>query len=368
MLNNTTSYEYIQRKKMLDFLLWTVMGACIILGIDNLMFQTWVSVFSLFGMALICIPLLLLNTRGKTFISATFLSVLVLVVITLNLYDGDGILDSGILAYPIFILIGTLFFGKRAAISFTLAALGSIAMIAYLEIHGQVHPTINSTKYEDLIPISILFIIAAAAIWVIVGNLEKNLDHIKKSDMELRDTYELTLEAWAKILEIHNKETEGHSRRVVELSIRLAQALGCTEEQIVNLRRGALVHDIGKLALPDEILLKPGRLDENEIKIIQKHPGYAKEVLKDIPFLHPAVDVAFSHHERWDGKGYPEGKKGDEIPFLARIFTVVDQWDALRADRVYRPAWSREKSISYLKENVGMIYDPKVVDAFLQII
>ena len=198
--------------------------------------------------------------------------------------------------------------------------------------------------------------------------MEKNLERVKESEAELRANYDLTLGAWAKVLEYRDKETEGHSRRLVELSTRLAQALGMSEEEIVHLRRGALVHDIGKLAIPDDILLKPGALEDDERKILQQHPFYAKQMLTDVSFLQPCIDVAYSHHERWDGHGYPEGLKGEEIPIKARLFAVVDQWDALSSDRPYRKAWSRDDVIAYLQENSGKIYDPQIVEVFLSLI
>jgi putative nucleotidyltransferase with HDIG domain len=169
-------------------------------------------------------------------------------------------------------------------------------------------------------------------------------------------------------LEYRDKETEGHSRRLVELSTRLANALGLTAEQIGHLRRGALLHDIGKLAIPDEILLKPGELNDPERRMMEQHPVYAKQMLAQVDFLQPCIDVAYSHHERWDGLGYPEGLKGTEIPLSARIFAVVDQWDALTSDRPYRKAWTREKVIAYFRENAGKIYDPEIINVFLTMI
>jgi len=144
--------------------------------------------------------------------------------------------------------------------------------------------------------------------------------------------------------------------------------MGFGDEEIGHLQRGALLHDIGKMAIPDEILLKPGKLNDAERKLMQQHPVYAKQMLSQIGFLQSSLDVAYSHHEHWDGHGYPEGLKGEEIPLSARLFTVVDQWDALTSDRPYRKAWKREKVIAYLQENSGKIYDPKIVDVFLSII
>ena len=155
---------------------------------------------------------------------------------------------------------------------------------------------------------------------------------------------------------------------MVDLSARLAQTLGLSEEEIGHLRRGAMLHDIGKMAIPDEILLKPGALNDAERRMMEKHPVYAKQMLSQVDFLQPCVEVAYSHHERWDGLGYPEGLKGEEIPLSARIFAVVDQWDALTSDRPYRKAWTRELVIAYLRENAGKIYDPEIVDVFLRII
>jgi putative nucleotidyltransferase with HDIG domain len=368
MSNNLSLYEKNQRVRTLSAILWIVLIASIALGLLDIQFRTWDSVIALFGLALICLPLLWLNAKGQLTLSALLLSFIVLMVINLNLFDGDGIRDSGILAYPIFIMIGVLFFGKRATPYFSLAAIVSLIVIVYLEMRGYIHPTIGATKFDILLPIMILLLVAAAFIWVVVGNIEKYVSRVEESEAELRKTYDLTLGAWAKVLEYRDKETEGHSRRLVELSARLAQALGLPTEEIDQLRRGALLHDIGKLAIPDEILLKPGALNDAERRMMEQHPAYAKQMLAQVPFLQPCVEVAYNHHERWDGLGYPQGLKGEAIPLTARIFAVVDQWDALTSDRPYRKAWTRENVIAYLHENAGKIYDPEVVDIFLTII
>jgi hypothetical protein len=368
MSDNLALYEKNQRVRTLSAIIWIVLVASIALGVLNIQYRTWDSVTALFGLALFCLPLLWLNSKGRLIPSALFLSALVLIVINLNLFDGDGIRDSGILAYPIFIMIGVLFFGKRAAPYFSLAAIVSLVLIVSLEIRGYIHPTIGPTRFDVLLPMIILLLAAAAFIWVVVETLEKHLERVKDSESELRKTYDLTLGAWAKVLEYRDKETEGHSRRLVELSTRLGQALGLSTEEIDHLRRGALLHDIGKLAIPDEILLKPGALNDAERRMMEQHPAYARQMLAQVVFLQPSVDVAYSHHERWDGLGYPQGLKGKEIPLSARIFTVVDQWDALTSDRPYRQAWTREKVIAYFREYAGKIYDPEIVDVFLRTI
>lgn len=368
MSKNPNPYERNQQQRILTVILSVIFAATFILGAINLRFQTWASVITLFGLSIFCIPAFLLNSRGYTTISAAFISVLALAVININVYEGDGIRDFGLLAYPIFITIGALFFGKRAIPVFTLGAAVSVTAMMFLEFSGYVQPAIGQPRTSDLITILILFGLASTIVWVTIGTMENNLRRLKESEAELLATYELTLEAWAKVMELRDSETEGHSRRLVELSTRLARALGVGKEEITHLRRGALLHDIGKLAVPDTILLKPAALDENDRRIIQKHPGLAKDLLAGIPFLQPSISVVYSHHERWDGKGYPQGLRGEDIPLLARIFAVVDSWDALGSDRIYRPAWPREKIMNYLKENAGSIFDPHIVNVFLKII
>ena len=185
---------------------------------------------------------------------------------------------------------------------------------------------------------------------------------------EILSAYEATLEGWIRALDLRDGETQGHSRRVVELSVRLAQDLGVCAEELVHVRRGALLHDVGKMALPDTVLLKAAVLDEEEQALMRRHPEHAWEMLKGIDFLRPALDIPYCHHERWDGTGYPRGLKGEEIPLTARLFAVVDVWDALRYDRAYRAGWPAERVKEYLRESAGTHFDPQVVPAFLRIL
>jgi len=188
---------------------------------------------------------------------------------------------------------------------------------------------------------------------------------LQRANAELMLAYDTTLEGWVRTLDLRDKETEGHTQRVTELTLRLARAMGMAEEQLVHVRRGALLHDIGKMGIPDSILLKPGPLTEEEWAIMRKHPVYARELLAPIAYLRPALPIPYCHHERWDGSGYPQGLKGEEIPLEARIFAVVDVWDALTSDRPYRPAWTPERARDYIREQAGTHFDPQVVSAFL---
>ena len=193
-------------------------------------------------------------------------------------------------------------------------------------------------------------------------------DELKRLTNDLLVAYDSTLQGWSNALELRERETAGHSRRVVNLTLEIARTSGVEGEALTNIERGALLHDIGKMGIPDNILLKPGPLTNDEWIIMRKHPVYAYNLLSNIDYLKPALDIPYSHHEWWDGSGYPQGLAGTEIPLAARIFTVVDIWDALSSDRPYRPAWSKEKISNYIKNLAGTQLDPKIVDVFFKII
>jgi PAS domain S-box-containing protein len=196
--------------------------------------------------------------------------------------------------------------------------------------------------------------------------LTEELDkRVTKRTEELAEAYDTTLEGWAKALEFRDKETEGHSRRVTETTLKLARSLGFSEEELVDIYRGSLLHDIGKMAIPDEILRKAGSLSDAERKIVREHPLIAYELLKHTPYLQKALEIPYCHHEKWDGSGYPRGLKEEEIPLAARIFAIADVWDALSYDRPYNKAWERDKVIEYLKAESGRHFDPKITNLFL---
>jgi putative nucleotidyltransferase with HDIG domain len=200
---------------------------------------------------------------------------------------------------------------------------------------------------------------------------ELNLDlesRVRLRTRELAEAYDTTLEGWAKALELRDKETEGHSRRVTETTVAVARAMGVPEEEVEHIRRGAILHDIGKMGIPDEILRKEGSLTDEEREIVHKHPDTAYELLKQIPFLENALDIPYCHHEKWNGSGYPRGLKGREIPFSARIFAVADVWDALTSNRPYRKAWGKEQVSHYLMNESGKHFDPRVVNIFLSLL
>jgi response regulator RpfG family c-di-GMP phosphodiesterase len=228
-----------------------------------------------------------------------------------------------------------------------------------LEVFSK-HPLEPDEEWQDFLET----LAGQAAIAIDSATMFLELQH---SHLELSLAYEATIEGWARALELRDLETKGHTRRVTEMSVRLGTALGLEGAPLQHLRRGATLHDVGKMAIPDGILLKPGRLSDDELAIMRRHAAMAYDMLQEIPFLRPAAEVPYAHHERWDGKGYPRGLKGLEIPLAARIFAVVDVWDALRSARPYKEPWPDERVREHLRQGAGGHFDPEVVSAFLQL-
>ena len=202
-----------------------------------------------------------------------------------------------------------------------------------------------------------------AAIAIDITQLFENL---QRANMELAVAYEATIEGWSQAMDLRDKETAGHTQRVTGMAVQLGKAMQLSNDEITRMRRGALLHDIGKLGVPDHILFKTEKLTDEEWLIMKKHPEFAYDMLHPIAYLNLSLDIPYSHHEKWDGTGYPQGLKGQQIPLAARIFAIIDVWDALTSDRPYRKAWSKPETLQYLREQSGIYFDPEVVDAFLK--
>ncbi len=211
-----------------------------------------------------------------------------------------------------------------------------------------------------------LEILAGQAAIVIEHN--QLFDDLQIANEELLKAYDATIEGWSQAMDLRDEETEGHTQRVTELTLHLAKTIGLEDEELVHIRRGSLLHDIGKLGVPDAILLKPGILTDEEWEVMKIHPKLARQMLEKVEYLKPAMDIPYCHHERWDGSGYPRGLKGEEIPLAGRIFAIVDVWDALTSDRPYRAAWSKEKTLQHIMEQKGKHFDPQIVDIFVEYI
>lgn len=203
---------------------------------------------------------------------------------------------------------------------------------------------------------------------VLAESFNEMVGNIAQSKKDLLEAYDKTIEGWAMALDLRDHETEGHSRRVMNLAVQLAKKMGIKGKELEHLRRGALLHDIGKIAVPDSILLKAGKLTKKEREQINQHPLHGKEFMEQIEFMKPALDIPYSHHEKWDGSGYPQGLKGKEIPLSARIFAVVDVWDAITTDRPYRKAMDLRKAVEIIRTDSNKHFDSKVVDVFLDLL
>ncbi len=237
-------------------------------------------------------------------------------------------------------------------------------LVAKGQLKGVLEVFLRSPFEPDLEWIDFLDTLAGQAA-IAVDNATMFND-LQRSNMELMLAYDTTLEGWSHALDLRDRDTEGHTQRVTELSMRLAQAMNLGEKELLQMRRGALLHDIGKLGVPDRILHKPGPLSPDEQEIMHCHPVYAYDMLSSIEFLAPAIDIPYCHHEKWDGSGYPRGLKGEQIPLPARIFAIADVWDSIRSDRPYRPAWSVEKSLAHMHEESGKYFDPHIIEIFLK--
>lgn len=198
---------------------------------------------------------------------------------------------------------------------------------------------------------------------IAIDNIEM-FESLQTSNNELTLAYDATIEGWSRTLDLRDQETEGHTKRVANITLRLARAVGVKGDDLLQIYRGGLLHDIGKMGIPDNILLKPGPLTDDEWLIMRKHPDIAYDLLSPITFLKPALDIPYCHHEKWDGSGYPRGLSGEHIPLSARLFAVADVWDALTFDRPYRAGWTEDRAADYIREQAGKHFDPKAVEVF----
>jgi len=239
-----------------------------------------------------------------------------------------------------------------------------VPLVAKGELRGVLEIFQRATLEPDKEWLSFLNTLAGQAAIAIDSVMQ--FDHVQRSNNELFQAYDETIEGWSHALDLRDKETEGHTQRVTELTVNLARKFLFSDEQLTQVRRGALLHDIGKMGIPDGILLKPGPLTDEEWVIMRKHPTFAYELLSPIQYLRPAIDIPYCHHEKWDGTGYPRGLRGEQIPLAARIFAVVDVWDALTSDRVYRAAWPKEKVLEHIRLLAGTHFDPEVVKVCLE--
>ncbi len=361
-------YRDYQKSRMLNVFLAVTGLMTIPMGITNLNQNALSAAISIFLFGLLCVIGLILNYKNYQKFAAILFAFSGYFVIFYNLAEGGGLRDTAIVSLPLITIFAGFLFGKRATFTFTGITMIAVLLFHYFSINEILTPDFTVGN-ASLTILSLVLIIIAAIQYTLVNFWEHNLKWQQRSEERIRYSYENLLEGLAWALEYRDRETEGHSRRVVDLTLKLAKKLQITDpETLKQIQQGALLHDIGKMAIPDNVLLKSGPLTEAEWEVIKEHPVLAKNFLERLPLLSSVLDIPYYHHEHWDGTGYPLGLKEAEIPIQARIFSIIDNWDALSSHRPYRPAWNQEKIIRYIQENAGKKFDPEIVSAFFELI
>jgi putative nucleotidyltransferase with HDIG domain len=354
-----------QRHRVLGLVIWITFGAAATMAIGNVWSGASIrEALALSGLSVLCLVALWLKVRRHLIAASILTFVSSLATVHFVVAVGEGIYDTGMLAYPMLIILSGWVFGPRLLTPAAAAVGLSVGWVTWSD-WDVILADPNHSRGSDIVAV---FALNIAAFLIAKVALETNLRGIrllKNSETRVWLAYERTLEGWARALEYRDRETEGHTHRVTDLTIRMAEALGYSGDDLRRLRWGALLHDIGKLAIPDAILLKPGPLTEDERAVMNRHPEFARDMLQRIPFLTDCVDIPVHHHERWDGGGHPDQLAGEDIPLEARLFAVVDQWEALTSDRPYRPAWRRDTVRAHLERESGRSLDPAMVEVFL---
>ncbi len=321
----------------------------------------------------ITLSVMQITRRGHVRLAGSIYTIISWLYINYTTLNTGGVRAVGFGGNLIILVAAAMLIGLRAVPAFGLASILTGFTLAFLQSHGRLPalPT-NVSPYTSWITQTALIIWIIGLIYVAMDDFRHALRRsvnaekdVRQLNQELVLAYKTTLEGWAKALELRDKETEGHSRRVTELTELLAVKLGLPQEELVAIHYGSLLHDIGKMGIPDAILHKTAELSHEEREIVEMHPTIAFNLLKNIEYLQGAMEIPYSHHEKWNGEGYPNGLKGEAIPLAARIFAVVDVWDALRHDRLYREAWPTEKVIAYMQGQSGKHFDPRVAEVFL---
>jgi len=323
---------------------------------------------SLLALSVISVLLLFVQNRGYNKVAALVLYLVVSFILTFNISIGHGIHDEAMIAYPLLIVFSGLVFGKRAGVIVTGITVFQIILVHILAQAGHVQPFGGAVqmKLDETITTIIILIATGFLVWVVVDIIENSVEKIIQAEVDLESAYEDTLAAWAKALELREREAPGHSTRVTSLATLLAEKMGLDLDVIKQIRQGALLHDIGKMGIPESILLKSEPLEPKEKKLLKEHTIIASGIIRDIDYLEGALEIISHHHERYDGNGYPQKLMGDQLPLKAQIFSIIDNWDMLRVDRPCRKAWSDEKTLVYISDQSGKKFNPDIVEAFLK--
>lgn len=340
----------------------------LLLSVVNALDGITMSDFAVFALFFASIILFFIYRSGRHDVASFGFLIAIDVLIITNIAMDGGIHDPAMIFFPVLITLAGILFGKWIVPWLTgLIGLETIGVF-WLSMTGILQPLngMISLQYHHVVTVTALILVSGVLIWLMINAIEKNLQKLEDSRQALLDSYNHTLDGWGRALELFDQETNGHSLRVTALTMKFAEVLGLDAETITHIRQGSLLHDIGKIGIPDVVLQKKGHLTREERQIIDQHPVFAYELLKDIPQLAPALDIPYYHHERWDGSGYPLGLQGEEIPLAARIFSIVDNFDALTTERPYRVALTEQAASSYILGEKGGKFDPALVDVFLE--
>jgi hypothetical protein len=302
-----------------------------------------------------------LNQSGKVMLVA-YLSISIYILAT-ALFAPADYLEYLMVAFAL--PIGVSSFVIRPSSSFFFASLTAVSC-AFSSMYWGYAWEFNMIAFLSLFALAFMTWVIS---WKLENTIKENISlvaNLQKSNAQIRDAYETTLEGWSHALDLRDNETEGHTHRVTELTVRLARALNVSEDDLTFIRWGSLLHDIGKLGVSDSILQKPDNLTEEETQTMQQHPRFAYGLMYPITYLRDALDIPCNHHEKWDGTGYPQGIAGEQIPLSARIFAIVDVYDALLYDRPHRKGWEKEKVMEHIREQSGKHFDPQIVEVFLK--
>jgi hypothetical protein len=309
-----------------------------------------------------------MNKRGNSMVAGFCYFGVTLLMLVYFLIKEDGLYNIPVIGFPILIIFGGIILGRKIIPVITTIVIGLVIFVYSLQVRGVFIPFDGKLEfYQPDIYVAVGILLASGAIlMVLLGIIEKNLDELIESEQMLNDTYDRTLSAWAKALEMRKCETPGHSQRLHQLALMFGNHLGFEDEYLADILRGVLLHDIGKIGIPDNIILKPGPLTDEEFALVKQHPLWAEKVISDSSLLNEARNIALYHHERWDGQGYPNGLVAKEIPYSARFFTILDHWDSLTHEQNYRKAWSEEEAKAYMQAQSALTYDPQLLDAFFE--
>jgi hypothetical protein len=371
MQRNPPLYQtFIDVSRVLDFLLKISAGISFLLGVIWSKDGVGVGGKILFSATFLFAVLWLLNRSGRSQSAGILFMLVTISIVTFLAVREDGYYNVPTIVYPVIIIFGGMLFGRKSIPYFTSLVVLIFLGFWHLEKIDVIQPFGGRVDYwvGDLVTVLSLLLTTSLILWVLLTLIETNVNRIAQSEQTLQAIFDSTLTSWAAALELRGYESSGHSERIVKLVTRFGDHLGLDASDKADLFYGALLHDIGKMGIAESVLLKQGTLSDEELSQMREHPKLGKEILEDIPELSKAAELVLSHHEQVDGGGYPEGLLGDDIPLIAKIFIILDNWDALTNDQVYRKAWPKEKVVQYLLKDSDIKFDDRLIEEFINMI